>query len=144
MTITQSNLFSQSYSELSDFLKENITDPRARYKSNWVHASRPNINSKGFSGYPYMIVTIDVNEDKKSNDGVTSEKTFRAIIQVISNESTEVDTISDSIVGIIKDEDKLTSFKSRTIASSPFSWNFDDKGTKIYARNIGFIGRVRI
>ena len=144
MTISQSNLFSGPFNAIKTFLTDNITDPAGRYKQNIVHASRPHINSKGFSGYPYFILTVDVSEETISHDGVTSNKIFRAVIDVVSDQSVEVDTVSDEIMSKLKDETLLTDFKARDLSASPFTWDLDDKGKKIHTRSIGFRGRTRI
>jgi len=143
MVITNSNLFSQSYTEIKNFLKNNITDPRNRYKANWIHASMPNINAKDFDGYPFIVIQIDLNEDNLSFD-YSSEKIFRILITVYSDEPTEIDSISNEIFSNLKDETKLTDFKIKIMESSPISWDMDLKGKKILNRRIGLIAKKRI
>jgi len=144
MVVNTSNLFSESYSEVTSFLKDNISDPRGRFKKQWVHPSMPNVNASGFNGYPFIIFSVDIGEQKKSFDADTSEKVFRMLLSVYSDEATEIDSISDEIASNFKDETKLTSFKAREIASSPITWNLDVNGKKVLTRDIGFIFRSRL
>jgi len=144
MSLTKSNLYSEGFSIWNSFLKNNITDPRGRYKDDWIHASMPNINSKGFSGYPFIILSINIEEDNNSFDGVISQKIFRILISVFSDEATDVDSISNSIYNSIKDETKLTEFKVIRLDSSNFNWDLDKNGKKIIFRDIDIIARSRI
>ncbi len=145
MTITNSNLFSEGFTILKSFLKEiSGLDPRNRYKENFIHSSMPNINSKGFNGYPFIIIRVDVGENNQSFDRDTSEKVYEILIQIYSDEATEVDSIADKIFSNFKDETKLTDFKAREISSSPLNWNMDMNGKKVLFRNMGFIMKMRL
>lgn len=143
MAITNSNLFSESYSSVKTFLK-NISgiDPRGRYKANFIHPSIPNINEKGFDGYPFIVLKVDISEDKKSFDNATSEKTFRIMIFIYSDDASQVDTISDLVISNFKSN--LTDFHAKEISSSPIAWNIDEHGKKISFRNLGILCRSRI
>lgn len=146
MTIENNNLFSSSYDALKSFINTNVSDPRKRFKKQWIHPSEPNISDQAFDGYPYIILNVAVEEEDKSMDRNISNKVFRAVITVVSNEATEVDSISDEIVSKIKDEtltNNLNEFKSIELASSDFNFRVVG-GRKINFRNIGLIGRKRI
>jgi hypothetical protein len=142
MAITNDNLFSESYNSLKTFLKDNMIDPRNRFKVNWIHPSMPNINESGFDGYPFMVLKIELNEDTKSFDKSTSQKIFRINVGVYSNDVTQVDTISDKIASLFKT--KLADFGSKEIASSSMAWSLDEHGKKISFRNVGIICKNRI
>lgn len=145
MSLTNSNLYTESYKKIKEFLLTiNGIDPRNRYKGNIVHASMPNINQKGFDGYPFIVLKIDVSEENKSFDSEISNKIFRIILGVYSDDPSQVDTISDSIVNNLKDMTKLTDFQVKELSSSPMAWNMDEHGKKISFRNIGIIARSRI
>jgi len=145
MALSNSNLFSESYDLVKTFLN-NISglDPNNRFKANWIHASMPNINQSGFDGYPFIVLKIDVSEENKALDQQISDKIFRVNFGVYSDDPSQVDTISDSVVGNLKDPSKLTDFQVKELASSPMAWNMDEHGKKISFRNIGTIGRRRI
>lgn len=145
MTLSNSNIFSEAYTLIKNFL-DGISglDSRNRSKANWIHSSMPNINGANFEGYPFIILTLDANEAGKSFDNSTSEKTFKVLIKVFSDEATEVDSISDKIFSNLKDETKLTDFKARELASSSIDWDLDQKGKKILFRNIGLIMKGRL
>jgi len=143
MTITNANIFSESYSEFKSFLGK-ITDPRSRYKANWIHSSMPNINQKGFDGYPFIILKVNVGEDKFALDTRVSSRIFRVLISIWSPESTEVDTISDSLLNNLKTETNLTEFDIVTMDSSPLDWDLDKNGKKILFRSINLIARKRL
>jgi len=143
MTITNSTLFSGSYDSLKTFLNGiSGLDPRNRYKANWIHSSIPNINDKGFDGYPFIVLTVGVGEEEKAFDNSTSTKVFRVMISIYSKEGTEVDTISNKICDAFKTS--LNDFSAKELSSSPISWNLDLAGQKIYFRNIGFLMKERI
>ena len=141
MAITNANILTESYNSIKTFLKNNVTDPRGRFKANWIHPSLPNINNKGFDGYPFMVLRIEASEDNKSFDNSTSQKIFRVIIGVYSDDASQVDTISDSIFNTFKTN---RDFGSRELSSSPMAWNMDENGKKISFRNLGIICRSRI
>lgn len=108
-----------------------------------MHASPPNINEKGFDGYPFIVLKSEVLERRKTFDN-NSEKVFRVAIQVYSNDPSQVDTISDLIISNFQDETKLTDFASREHTSSPIAFNLDLNGKKITYRTIGLILRSKI
>ncbi len=141
--ITNADLFTSSYNSIKSFLNgiSNL-DPRNRFKANWIHSSMPNINDKGFDGYPFLVLKVDVREQNKSFDNSTSEKVFRVMISVYSKDITDVDLISDKIVETFKTS--ITDFFAKEISTSPIAWNLDDHGQKINFRNLGFIMRNRI
>lgn len=134
MTITNATIFSASYDEVETFLKT-ISDPKKRYKVNWVHASMPQLNGRNFEGYPFMTLKIRVNEDVKSFDNSTSQKNFRAIVTIYSDQPTHIETICDSIFSNLKTSTDLT-FGVRTLSSSPINWTLDQKGKKVLFREI--------
>lgn len=145
MAITNENLFSESFKLIEDFLKgiSNL-DPRNRYKTKWIYSSMPNLNSKGFDGYPFMVVKIDPSDENKSFNPEVSEKTFRVLITIYSNEARDVDSISDKIFSNIKDETKLTDFSGKEMSTSPINWDMDMNGKKVLFRSIGLIMKSRI
>jgi hypothetical protein len=144
MTITNSNLFSEPYDVVESFLKNNITDPRGRHKSNWIHASMPHINSMSFEGYPFMILRINLFEDNQSFSREKSQKNFRAIITVYSNEPTDIEEICDQIADHFRDEAYLTDFPSRSLSASPINWTLDQKGKKVLFREINLEFKKRL
>jgi len=143
MSLTKSNLYSESYTILKNFIENNITDPKHRYKKKWIYASMPNINDKGFTGYPFIVITLDINEDKKSFDRDISQKNFRVLLSIYAKDATDIDTISNSLFNQLNSTD-LSEFKSIELSSSPLSWDLDMKGEKILWRNFGLICKTRI
>ncbi|MHA1191933.1 MAG: hypothetical protein ACTSP9_06505 [Promethearchaeota archaeon] len=139
-----SSLFSASYDALEDFLKNNISDPKNRHKVNWIHASFPNINAMSFEGYPFITLKVNLNETNPAFDRTKSQKNFRAIITIYSDQPTEIETICDKIGELFRDENKLTDFDARDLSSSPISWTLDQKGKKVLFREINLDLRVRI
>ena len=142
--ITNTNLFSASYDVVETFLKENLVDPRGRYKTNFIHASMPLVTSKGFSGYPFVVLTINIDEDMKAFDPDKSQKNFSAKIAIYSDQPTDIESVSDKIGELFRDETKLTEFKSRDIDNSPISWTLDQNGKKVLFRDVTLLFRSRI
>lgn len=145
-TINQNNLFSESYNVVKNFLQNNVTDPRARFKVDWLRASMPLVTDKGFPGYPFIIIRVDVGENPNASsmDAETSNKIFRVQLRVMSDQASDIDSISDQIAGKFKDEDKMTEFGGKELSSSPIDWDLDMNGKKVLFRNIGFIMEERI
>jgi hypothetical protein len=145
ISITNNNLFSESYKSVKDFLNSiSGLDPRGRYKANWIHASMPNINQKGFDGYPFIVLKVNASEEDRAFDYAIGNKFFRVEIGVYSDDSSQLDTLCDSILSGIKDETKLTNFSNKDFSSSPVNWNLDMSGKKILFRIINIIARSRI
>ncbi len=145
ITITNDNIFSESYASVKSFLNGiSGLDPKSRYKANWIHASMPNINQKGFDGYPFIVLKLNVNEEDKSFNSAIANKLFRVEIGVYSDDSSQLDTICDKIISGIKDVTKLTNFSNKDFDSSPVNWNLDMSGKKILFRIINIIARSRI
>ena len=146
MAIENNNLFSESFAQLKAFLNTNITDPRHRFKKQWIHASEPNLTDKGFDGYPFMVISMDVGEENHSLERNTSQKTFRATLSAYSEDPDELDTLCDEILQKFRDRtltDSLSDFRSIEVATSPFVFRVIG-GKKIMIRNMGIIGRKRL
>lgn len=145
ITITNDNLFSESYSSVKSFLNAiSGLDPKSRYKANWIHASMPNINQKGFDGYPFIILKVDVGEEEKAFNSVISDKVFRIQMSIYSDDSSQVDSVCDKIISGVKDTSKLTNFQAKDVNTSTMNWNLDLNGKKILFRMINLIARSRI
>lgn len=144
--IDQTNLFSEPYNLVKTFLEKNVTDPRGRFKAEWLHASMPLITNKGFAGYPFIIIRNDVGEDPNnlSMAAETSNKIFRIQLRIMSDQASEIDSISDAITANFKKEDKLTDFGMKELSSSPIDFDLDINGKKVLFRNIGLILGERI
>jgi len=140
--ITNKNLFSESYNVVETFLKS-ITDPKSRFKVNWIHPSMPQINATSFEGYPFMTLKVNVVEDNKTFDNAT-QKTFKAIITIYSDQATEIETICNEISEDFREESKLTDFESKLFDASPIDWTLDQKGKKILFREITLEMKNRI
>lgn len=146
MTLNSSNLFSDSFTQLKAFINTNITDPRSRFKKQWVHPNLPNITDQAFDGYPFITVDVNVDEENKSLDRSTSNKVFRITLGVYSDQSTEVDAIADAIFANFQSEtitNSLSDFKSIIIDNTSFDFDII-AGRKISRRLIKFLGRKRI
>jgi len=146
MVINNQNLYSEAYTILKNFINGNITDPTGRYKKQWIHPSMPNITDQKFDGYPFIVISVDLNETAQAFDKSTSNKVYRALVTIYSDQSTEVDSIADEILSKFKDETlttNLNEFKSISVASSPFNYEIIG-GRKIHKRAIGMIGVKRI
>jgi hypothetical protein len=146
MTITNNNLYSESYTILKNFINTNLTDPRNRFKKQWVHASLPDLTNKGFDGYPFVVINMGLNEDEHSFDLNISDKTFRITLSIYSNEPTEVDTLADELVNKFRTKtltNNLNEFKAKSVTASPLSTSIIN-GLKIYSRIVNFRGHKRI
>jgi hypothetical protein len=146
MAITSTTIFSGAYTTIKDFINTNVTDPRRRFKKQWVHPSEPNPTDQNFDGYPYVIVQVGVDEDVKAFDRSTSNKNFNAFLTIESDQATEVDSIADQIISKFKDEtltNSLSEFRSIELDSSDFDFRLVG-GRKIHRRLIGIIGVIRI
>ncbi len=146
MVLNNTNLYSEPFNVVKNFLKNNVTDPRNRFKGNWLHDSMPLVTDKGFEGYPFIIIRNDVSEDgaTRAKDGITSNKIFRIQLRVMSDQGKEIDSISNEIGQKYNDETLLTEFPERELASSPIDWDLDINGKKVLFRDIGLILMERI
>ena len=142
MAINNTNLFSESYNSVETFLKT-ITDPKTRFKVNWIHASMPNVNGASFEGYPFMTLKMNTVEDSKSFDN-TTQKTFLASIIVYSDQATDIEEVCDEISETFRTETNLTEFGSRSLEASPIDWTLDQKGKKVLFRELRLEFKKRI
>ena len=142
MAITNKNIFSESYNSVETFLKT-ITDPKARYKVNFIHPSMPNINAASFEGYPFMTLKMNTVEDNKSFDNAT-QKIFMVMIMVYSDQATEIEEICDEISEDFRTETNLTEFESKDLNASPIDWTLDQKGKKVLFRELRLEMKKRI
>lgn len=146
MTLATNNLYSESFTILKNFINTNLTDPRHRFKKQWVHASLPDLTNKGFDGYPFVVITVGVSETKNAFDINVSNKIFRIILSIYSDEATDVDTLADQLISIFRTQtltDNLNEFKAKILTASPLTTSIIG-GRKIYSRNVNFTGKKRL
>jgi hypothetical protein len=141
MALTYSNLYTESFNQIKNFINGSLTDPRNRFKKNWVHASIPDLTAKGFDGYPFFVINVDLNEQSPSLDIKENERNFRITIGVFSDEATQIDTLADEFLA--KFRTVLTDFKAKSIGSSSLSTQIIN-GKKIYYRDIGLLTKKRL
>jgi hypothetical protein len=141
--LNNEEIFSEPFNIVKSFL-EGLKDPRNRFKQRWVYDSRPLVDSREFSGFPFMVLKVDVTENKKSHDVVTSEKQFDAVIHVEARDGSQIDNISNQIFSKFKDEDELGGLDERRISSSPLVWFEDLDGKKTLRRTIVLRFRSRV
>ena len=143
MAIGNDNLWTGAYSTVKAFLVANLTDPRGRYKDNWVHPGMPNINNKAFNGFPFVTLTINFSDASPALDLVTTNKEALIIMEIVSDNAVEVDTWSDQIYSKIKTAGKLEEIKSKELDSSPIDYLTDENNKKVYTRTIGIREKFR-
>lgn len=147
MAITKSSLYSETFKQVKDFIDTNISDPTKRYKRKWIYASFPNITETDFQGYPFIVIeSPDVSEEAQEFDN-TRGYVFRILITVWSDDETETDELSDSILNQFRTNKstlEAQGLHNFEIESSPFAIVTDEHGKKIFNRPIGIIGHGRM
>lgn len=97
VTISQDNLFSNTWRTIYDLLKDNLTDPNSRGKI-WVYGSFPDISGSRFCGYPVVIINpIDVGDEKRSFKGTVRQDNISIFIEVYSKATEDLDVVFDDI-----------------------------------------------
>lgn len=140
-------LYTDSYNVLKDFLKRRVSDPSHRNKKRfpWIHNGFPNLKK---SDYPFIILQSANVSDADYVFGRTErEFQFRFLITVYSKDGSKCDMIAEDILQAFDDnrddlnENKLYSLQ---ISSSPFRLNENERGDKIYTRELGIILKTRL
>ena len=133
MAIGNDNLWSGTYSTVKAFLEAQLTDPRRRYKSNWVHPGPVNISAKGFNGFPFVILQCDYADERLSLNIVTTNKEATIYMDIVSDDASEVDTWADELYNSLKTESNLTEIKAKkfwnwfTTVYKEFGEKFENK-----------------
>ena len=105
MAITTSTLFSNARLGIKNIVKNNVTDPKTRFKVDIVKSGRVAYPSQtNFCGYPYInIPPVDVaSETEYVNDLSSSVIEWEQPIEVLSEDNTFLDSMSDQIFSILK------------------------------------------
>lgn len=105
MVVTYSNLFSESQTQLKNFLKTNLTDPKSRYKKDFVLSQKVIYPSAvDFVGYPYVVVeSTELGEPEYSNDRTVAFVDTENVIGVYSSDLAYRDSVSNQIFQLLND-----------------------------------------
>lgn len=144
--IKASNIYTEGYKIVKDFLNNNLTDPRRRFKKNWIHASPPDVTSKEFDGYPFITTKLNIAQQNNSLDIKTAENLFRIEIIIYSDEPTDVDNLSQELFYKINNKDltyNLNNLKAKVLSSSDITTLFVNS-KKIYARAFNLTAKLRL
>jgi hypothetical protein len=143
LAIGNDNLWSGTYSTVKAFLEANLTDPRNRFKDNWVHPGEVNISAKGFNGFPFIILRCDYSDDALSLDISTTNKLAVVTFEIISDTASEVDDWADQIYNDIRTEGNLEEIKAKRVQTTSIERAVDENGKKVYRRTVTLAGRFR-
>jgi len=146
MTIQTSNIYTEGYKIVKDFLNANISDTRKRFKKNWIHASPPDVTAKGFDGYPFITIKHNNSQQRRSLNWTTYQNNFRIQIAIYSNEATDVDTLSDELYDKMNNKSlsvNLNSLSVKNISSSDVTATVVN-GVKIYSRVFVITAKFRL
>lgn len=114
-TVTRTNLISESWQNIHDMIKSNVTDPTissAEFRK-WIYTSKPNPKSPDFAGYPIIVIeSPDYEQDKEGSscDGKSQDVTWSFEVTVIASDrgnnnqdgkgASHCDSISDSLISV--------------------------------------------
>jgi len=145
MAIDRTNLYSESFEIIENFLKENIHDPKNRFKKRWVYASMPNVTAKEFDGYPFIVATTNMSSGRSSINMQTEQVNIRVILDVYADDSAHLDNVCSQIYDKFKEdlENDLGEFKGKQLSDSPQDYVLVN-GRKVYTRSIGIVGKLRL
>jgi hypothetical protein len=146
MAITKSNIYTEGYRIVKDFLNNNLSDPRKRFKKSWIHASTPDVTSKVFEGYPFLTCKLNVSQQNNSLDIVTAEDLFKIQVIVYSDESTDVDNLSSELFSKINNKTltyNLNELKAKVLSSSDIVTTMVNS-KKIYSRVFQITAKIRM
>lgn len=126
---------------MKSLIENYVSDPTKRYKRKWIYASMPSI-TKSQTTFPFIVINSpDVSQEGRDFD-TGRRNNFRCLITVVSDDESEVDSISDQIQeALIEHENELNEegLYNPEVASSPFNMDADQNGKKVYSRPIGVI-----
>jgi ABC-type Fe3+ transport system substrate-binding protein len=141
-----SNIYTEGYRLIKEFLNNNLSDPRNRFKKNWIHASSPDVTSKTFDGYPFVTIKLDISNRKNSLQIKTSEDFLRIQVVIYSDEPTELDNLSNELFEKLNDKTltyNLNEFKSKSIAGSDMAVTIVNS-KKIFSRVFNITAKLRL
>lgn len=117
MVVNKTNLYSEAWKTIRDFLKANLTDPVTNSKSStrkWVYNREP-LPGEKFKGLPFIQVSdLTIPDVSKSFSKGTVFHKLRMVITIKSDEDKntgevpELDDLSDELNQAVKDETSLS------------------------------------
>jgi len=86
-SIDRTNLTSQSYANIYNLIKDNITDPAGVANRKFIYTREPSVKSPNDEGYPLIIIwPLQLSQDVPSLSMTTKELTWEMEIEVRSTD----------------------------------------------------------
>lgn len=122
-TVTITNMFSQSFTELKNLINAGVTDPITGTKSSsrkWIYTDDPDVKSMTFTGYPILIIRPpQLSDEFVTLDGSFKDNTWGFEIEVRDkhghlNSSNKIilEVISDELINALRNSTGLTALDS--------------------------------
>jgi len=126
--LSKSNLLSQSYANVYNLIntRTNVLDPlNATGNRKFVYRREPDVNDRGFKGYPFVIVhPVRIRTETKVLSGAKAVVRWDLIVEVRSSDystskgakagegAEHLDSISDDIMKTLNDTGNRTTLRS--------------------------------
>ncbi len=104
--ILKTSLTSQSYANVYNLVKDNVTDPTGAVDRNWIHTRDPSIKAAYDEDYPKIIIwPVRITQEMPSLDTTTKDIMWECEIEIRSTDRDEsglsyIETISDNLFTI--------------------------------------------
>lgn len=147
--ITGNTLYQNAWQSLKDLLKDNLVDPKNRFKAEWILSRIPQTSKNGFVGYPFITISpVNMVPSNRSLNRNTAEFTFSTIISVYTDDNAvQLDELSTQIYRILT-ATQATNYANKVFqpdvsGGSPASITLDGK-PNIRVRPIGIVFKTRL
>lgn len=101
--ITKTTLFSEPWKTIRNLLKNNLSDPKSRFKKDIVFAAVPDTSKADFVGYPFVVVSpLKLDQEDRAFDADAKSYLWDGDITVYSlDDPNALDSLSDQVVKVV-------------------------------------------
>ena len=110
MTVTISNVFSESRNQVVSIINSNVVDPKvgsANSRRRWIYREFPDTTSRDFAGYPFIVITSPELEDNIQDlQGCLSNGELNLSIECyaeFNDVNARIDTLSNGVYSTLRD-----------------------------------------
>jgi len=153
--INNSNIYTQVWNTFYNLIKNNIDDPKERSET-WIYGSMPKTvieyeNNDGDTeiqpSYPMIIINnVELsNQENHTLDYDTKEYIPQINIDIYSDRSDYLDSITDNIVELISDNNSSFTdigIYNIKIINDNVNYDLSRSGLKIFNRTLSFVYEV--
>ena len=122
MAVSSTNLYSETWTTVRDLIEDNVTDPKTNLASSprkWVYTNFPDLSTRGFTGFPLIIVNpVEITDGYLLLNDTQREDSPLVKVEVwdeFTNGMGGLDSLSNSMISTLRKASSITTLQTANL-----------------------------